>query len=51
MQKFRSKLVVTTDYVEEELAGNNNRNTIWILKLSVLALITTFQQNYHNFTL
>ena len=43
MQKVHYYLVVTTDYVEEELAGNNNRNTIWILQLSVLALITTFQ--------
>ena len=30
------------------MAGENNRNAIWALLLSLLALITTFQQNYHN---
>ena len=30
------------------MAGDKNKNVIWALLLSLLALITTFQQNYHN---
>ena len=35
---------------EEELnmAGDKNKHTIWALLLSLLALTTIFQQNYHN---
>ena len=31
------------------MAGENNKNAIWTLLLSLLALITTFQQYYHNY--
>ena len=31
------------------MAGENNKNAIWALLLSLLALITTFQQYYHNY--
>ena len=30
------------------MAGDKNKNVIWALLVSLLALITTFQQNYHN---
>ena len=35
---------------EKELkrAGDKNEHTIWALLLSLLALTTFFQQNYHN---
>ena len=35
---------------EEELkmAGDNNKHIIWALLLSLLALTTIFQRNYHN---
>ena len=33
------------------MAGENNKNAIWALLPSLLALITTFQQNYHNYQL
>ena len=33
------------------MAGENNKNAIWALLPSLLALITTFQQNYHNYEL
>ena len=33
------------------MAGENNKNAIWALLLSLLALITTFQQYYHNYQL
>ena len=37
-------------HVEKQVkvAFNKNKNTIWALLLSLLALITTFQKNYHN---
>ena len=34
---------------ELKLAGDKNKNAIWALLLSLLALITTFQKNYHNY--
>ena len=30
------------------MASDINKNAIWALMLSLLALIITFQQNYHN---
>ena len=30
------------------MTGDKNKNAIWALLLSLLAIITTFQQNYHN---
>ena len=33
---------------ELKMAGDKNKHTIWALLLSLLALTTTFQQNYHN---
>ena len=33
------------------MAGENNKNAIWALLLSLLALITTFQQYYYNYQL
>ena len=33
---------------ELNMAGDKNKHTIWALLLSLLALTTTFQQNYHN---
>ena len=39
------------DQKELKMAGENNKNAIWALLLSLLALITTFQQNYHNYQL
>ena len=36
---------------ELEMAGDKNRSEIWALLLSLLALITTFQKNYHNYQL
>ena len=33
---------------ELKMAGDKNKNTIWALLLSLLALTTSFQQNYHN---
>ena len=38
------------DYVIHELkmAGVKKKHTIWALLISLLALITNFQQNYHN---
>ena len=33
------------------MAGENNKNAIWALLLSLLALITTVQQYYHNYQL
>ena len=34
---------------ELKLVGDKNKNAIWALLLSLLALITTFQKNYHNY--
>ena len=31
-----------------KMAGDKNKHTIWALLLSLLALSTIFQQNYHN---
>ena len=36
---------------ELEMAGDKNRSEIWVLLLSLLALITTFQKHYHNYQL
>ena len=36
---------------ELEMAGDKNRSEIWAPLLSLLALITTFQKNYHNYQL
>ena len=33
---------------EFKMAGVKNKRTIWTLMLSLLALTTFFQQNYHN---
>ena len=33
---------------ELKMAGDKNKHTIWALLLSLLALTTSFQQNYHN---
>ena len=33
---------------EIKMAGDNNKHTIWALLLSLLALTTIFQHNYHN---
>ena len=33
---------------ELNVAGDKNKHTIWALLLSLLALTTTVQQNYHN---
>ena len=33
------------------MAGKNIENAIWAILPSLLALITTFQQNYHNYQL
>ena len=33
---------------ELKMTGDKNKNAIWALLLSLLAIITTFQQNYHN---
>ena len=33
---------------ELKMAGDKNKNTIWAPLLSLLGLISTFQQNYHN---
>ena len=30
------------------MAGDKKKNALWPLLLSLLAFITTFQQNYHN---
>ena len=30
------------------MAGDKNKNVIWALLVSLLALITTFQPNYHD---
>ena len=32
---------------ELKMAGDKNKHTIWALLLSLLALTTSFQQNYH----
>lgn len=53
MLKFWSVWLPST-FVEEELkkkAGKNNKNAICNLQLSLLVLITTVQQNYHNYQL
>ena len=34
---------------EFKMAGDKDKHTIWALLLSLLALTTTFQQNYHNY--
>ena len=34
---------------EFTMAGDKDKNAIWALLLSLLALTTTFQQNYHNY--
>ena len=41
------------DQVKGELnmMGDHNKNVIWTLLLSLLALVTTFQQKYHNYQL
>ena len=36
---------------ELKLAGDKNKNAIWALLLSLLALITTFKKKYHNYQL
>ena len=36
---------------ELKIAGDKNKNAVWALLLSLLALITTFQKNYHNYQL
>ena len=33
---------------EFKMAGEKNKHTIWALLLSLLALTTSFQQNYHG---
>ena len=33
---------------ELKMTGDKNKNAIWALLLSLLAIITTLQQNYHN---
>ena len=33
---------------ELKMAGNKNKHTIWALLLSLLALTTFFQYNYHH---
>jgi len=33
---------------ELKMTSDKNKNAIWALLLSLLAIITTFQQNYHN---
>ena len=33
---------------ELKMAGDKNKHTIWALLLSLLALTTSFQQNYHG---
>ena len=33
---------------ELKMAGDKNKHTIWVLLLSLLALTTSFQYNYHN---
>ena len=33
---------------ELKMAGDKNKHTIWALLLSLLALTTSFQYNYHN---
>ena len=33
---------------ELKMAGDKNKYTIWALLLSLLALTTSFQYNYHN---
>ena len=33
---------------ELKMAGDKNKHTIWALLLSLLALTTSFQHNYHN---
>ena len=33
---------------ELKMAGDKNKHTIWALLLSLLALTTYFQYNYHN---
>ena len=33
---------------ELKMEGDNNKNAIWLLMLSLLVQITTFQQKYHN---
>ena len=34
---------------EFKMAGDKDKHTIWALLLSLLALTTTFQQNYYNY--
>ena len=34
---------------ELRMAGDKNKNAIWAPLLSSLGLISTFQQNYHNY--
>ena len=36
---------------ELKMTGDKNKNCNLVLLLSLLALITTFQQNYHNYQL
>lgn len=53
MLKFWSVWLPST-FVEEEFkkkVGKNNKNAICTLQLSLLVLITTVQQNYHNYQL
>ena len=44
------RVVYKSRMFEKELnmAGDKNKHTIWALLLSLLALTTSFQQNYHN---
>ena len=52
MQKFRSVLCPNIGgsrmIVELKMGGDKKKHTIWALLLSLLALTTNFQQNYHN---
>ena len=48
MQKFSSVWVPKQFEKELKMADDKNKTTIWALILSLLALITTFQQNYYN---
>lgn len=52
MLKFWSVWLPST-FVEEEFkkVGKNNKNAICTLQLSLLVLITSVQQNYHNYQL
>ena len=50
MQKFLVRVVPKYRMFEKQLkmAGDKNKHTIWALLLSLLALTTSLQQNYHG---